>query len=150
MGHSVVVLDSILSAEECDHLIEESSSVAISAQRQADQLSDGRVRLPVCDNFPEATQISCDAILVRVLTWLEKRLPALRKALFENLPLSTCLRNPQLRFAVGEPAVNVYTAGGRFEPHQDKESLTVLSILSKGEAFGGGGTAFWSSGDMTI
>jgi len=150
LGHSVVVIDALLSPKDCDCLIAEALNATISSQRQADQTSDGRVRLPVCDVFNEETQMRCDAILVRTLTWLGVYLPNLRTALFQDVPLLSCIRNPQLNFACGEPAVNVYTVGGRFQPHKDKESLTVLSILSKTEAFDGGGTAFWSSGELVF
>ncbi|KOO36090.1 hypothetical protein Ctob_010989 [Chrysochromulina tobinii] len=47
-------------------------------------------------------------------------------------------------FSGHEPAINVYTAGGEFEPHEDKHMLTVLVSLSPLDAFEGGGTAFWS------
>ena len=47
----------------------------------------------------------------------------------------------------GEPAVNVYTEGGRFKPHRDKQNLTIIVPLSDKVAFTGGGTAFWSLTD---
>merc|ERR1740123_2655130 len=43
--------------------------------------------------------------------------------------------------------VNVYTEGGAFTRHRDREHLTVLVPLNQAEeAFIGGGTAFYSSG----
>lgn len=47
-------------------------------------------------------------------------------------------------FSGHEPAINVYTAGGEFEPHEDKHALTVLVPLSPLGSFEGGGTGFWS------
>ena len=61
-----------------------------------------------------------------------------------SLPTS-CVHNRRLVFATNEPAINVYTQGGGFLAHQDKQSLTVLVNLSSGGGeFQGGGTAFWS------
>ena len=45
-----------------------------------------------------------------------------------------------------EPAVNLYTAGGSFEAHEDGYSLTINCLLDA-EGFEGGGTEFWSEGD---
>eukprot|EP00966_Prymnesium_polylepis_P237325 5488874-Prymnesium_polylepis.1 len=47
-------------------------------------------------------------------------------------------------FSGHEPAINRYTAGGRFDAHEDKHMLTVLVPLSPNDAFEGGGTGFWS------
>ena len=47
-------------------------------------------------------------------------------------------------FSGHEPAINCYTAGGEFEPHEDKHMLTILVPLSPPGAFEGGGTGFWS------
>ena len=55
--------------------------------------------------------------------------------------------NKMIGFTGGEPAINVYTAGGGFKAHQDKQSLTILVSLSPGDDFAGGGTAFWSTED---
>jgi len=56
-------------------------------------------------------------------------------------------RDPRLVFTPGEPACNVYTSGGCFSPHQDRQTLTVLLVLSNRDHFAGGGTAFWSARD---
>jgi hypothetical protein len=53
-------------------------------------------------------------------------------------------RDLGLVFTPGEPACNVYTAGGEFTPHEDGGSLTLLLPLSSADAFTGGGTGFWS------
>ena len=44
--------------------------------------------------------------------------------------------------------MNVYTKGGRFKPHRDKQTLTIIvPLVDSGVAFTGGGTAFWSLED---
>lgn len=52
-----------------------------------------------------------------------------------------------------EPAVNRYTAGGCFETHTDKHALTVNVLLHdgglNGDAFDGGGTAFFREDEDT-
>lgn len=50
-----------------------------------------------------------------------------------------------LVFASREPAVNVYTQGGEFLPHQDGQTLTLLFPLSldTSQDYQGGGTALW-------
>mmetsp|Transcript_17138 Transcript_17138/g.28708 ORF Transcript_17138/g.28708 Transcript_17138/m.28708 type:complete len:127 (+) Transcript_17138:480-860(+) len=48
------------------------------------------------------------------------------------------------RYSAGEPAVNIYQAGGEFAPHTDNEHLTMLIPLDPVGAFEGGGTAFWA------
>lgn len=50
----------------------------------------------------------------------------------------------ELEWSEGEPAINVYTADGRFGPHKDHMALTVLVPLSSPADFAGGGTGFWS------
>ena len=56
--------------------------------------------------------------------------------------------NTRLEHSPGEPALNVYRNGGRFKPHCDLQSLTILVALSDpAQDFEGGGTAFWSIED---
>ena len=57
------------------------------------------------------------------------------------------LDNPLVVFSDREPAINVYSAQGAFQPHEDKEALTVLINLSEADAYTGGGTGFWSAED---
>ena len=55
----------------------------------------------------------CDAILVRTVARLDACLPDVSRRLFGTGALeSTILHNPGLRFSPGEPAINIYTAGG--------------------------------------
>jgi len=53
-------------------------------------------------------------------------------------------RNAGLAFTPGEPACNVYTSGGRFTPHEDGQSLTVIVVLTDKDSFVGGGNRFCS------
>jgi hypothetical protein len=45
----------------------------------------------------------------------------------------------ELEWSEGEPAINVYTADGRFGAHKDHMALTVLIPLSSPADFTGGG-----------
>jgi hypothetical protein len=59
-------------------------------------------------------------------------------------PLSTDIRRFLLRNIEGADIAAGYSRGGFFEPHRDKHALTVNVLLgSAGDAFDGGGTAFW-------
>ena len=51
----------------------------------------------------------------------------------------------ELEWSEGEPAINVYTAGGRFGAHKDHQALTVLIPLTAPDEFAGGGTGFWTA-----
>jgi hypothetical protein len=112
----------------------------------------GRTRLPIADMLGASGVAACDAILLRALSMLDVITPLLTPALFPHdasrspcLSPTSCVHNPRLVFSTSEPAINVYTQGGGFRAHQDKQSLTVLvSLSSRGAEFQGGGTAFWS------
>jgi len=104
----------------------------------------GRHRMPIDKSLTAEGQALCDELLVRALSLLDARLKnALFDGCFAQGPL-TCVRNPRLAFSTGEPAINVYHAGGGFKAHEDKQALTVLVPLSAGADFEGAGTAFWS------
>jgi hypothetical protein len=90
----------------------------------------------------------CEALFVRSLALLDDQLPTLHSLLFGSLPL-TCSTNDELTFSQGEPAINVYTRGGDFRAHTDKQSLTILLVLSDEDEFEGGGTAFFSDDVVT-
>jgi len=141
LGHSVVLIGDVATVEECETLIATAMGVGVKPH-------NGRVRTPVQHMFDESKQALCNAILVRVLGLVEKDFPALRTALFRQVPLARCIGNPELTFAMGEPAVNIYTVSGQFAPHEDEESLTILTTLSPRESFQGGGTAFWRAGEF--
>ena len=52
----------------------------------------------------------------------------------------------ELEWSEGEPAINVYSANGRFGAHKDHLALTVLIPLTSTATFTGGGTGFWAGG----
>lgn len=105
--------------------------------------------MPIADALDTAGVATCDSLLLRAVALLDAVTPLLTRALFPPhaaLSTATCVHNPNLAFSTGEPAINIYTEGGGFQPHEDKQSLTVLVNLSTpGADFQGGGTAFWSS-----
>ena len=119
----------------------------------------GRTRMPIADMLGASGVATCDALLLRALSQLDATMPLLTPALFPHgscsptcapcLSPTSCVHNPRLVFSTGEPAINVYTQGGGFQAHQDKQSLTILVNLSipggelEGGEFEGGGTAFW-------
>lgn len=106
-----------------------------------------RRRMPIDLSLTAEGQALCDKLLVRALSLLDA---PLKNALFDGCLArspSTCLHNPRLAFSTGEPAINVYDAGGGFTAHKDKQALTVLVPLSGAEDFTGAGTAFWSIKD---
>jgi len=87
-----------------------------------------------------------DAVLTRrLLHMMESCMPALAMSLFgQERELTEML----LSYSPGEPAVNVYYPGGGFSPHTDKQAITMLIPLSAGDAYSGGGTAFWSGSHL--
>jgi hypothetical protein len=96
-------------------------------------------RVSLCDMTADARAISDHIITARVLPLLELHHPQL----CQELHLQGW-RDGELEWATDEPAVNRYTRGGVFEPHQDGFSLTCLVLLSSAEGdFEGGGTAFF-------
>ena len=109
-----------------------------------------RIRMPVDEMLGDAGRKTCDAVLMRAMRALEAAQPALSHGLFPDSfsgtgrRARTCLGNKRLVFAAGEPAINVYTPGGCFVPHEDGQSLSVLVNLSHPDDFDGGGTAFWA------
>jgi len=144
-SHSIMEISSVASFEECAALHDHATAVA-SRERVARQKSGpaygtdgmrydgrtGRIRGPVKELLDEQSQELCDTILMRVVAELERQMPALVPRLFgAGVLLRSILHNAQLAFSPGEPAINVYTAGGNFDAHTDKQSLTILVPLSR-------------------
>jgi hypothetical protein len=102
-------------------------------------------RMPVAD-LAECAHAICDLLLRRALRLVEAELPVLATSWFGQ---SSALAEMEFAFSMREPAVNEYCAGGEFEPHTDKQHLTVLVPLSDPASFSGGGTAFWACTDAT-
>lgn len=149
-GHSVLLLKSVASDEECAAL-RAAASTAAASERSSRGLH-GLVREPIeiLLRGDERSFSLCDALLVRQHAMLISHLPSLIAALFgsDGLSSATCVGNGRLVWSPGEPALNVYTPGGCFTPHADEQSLTCLLNLSqRDEHYVGGGTAFWSLAD---
>lgn len=159
MGNSLLLLDSLASASECQALLEEAAASADDAFEAQTRPSakygatpPARVRMELVDHFDEHTIALCDLLLRRAVSRLGKELPSVvERQLGLGLGEGFASMRPgigsMLGFSDGEPAINVYRAGGLFKPHEDKQSLTVLVPLSDAlnGAFVGGGTAFWTT-----
>lgn len=156
-GHSVLV-QKLATPAECKVLKDWATSTAsIEMEKSLDHVAlgfirnTGRVRMPIARMLGADSHALCEELLLRSLALLEEQAPTLNTVLLGGCPL-TLAGNAGLSFAAGEPAINVYTEGGGFKPHEDKQSLTILTMLSDGEdgegcEFDGGGTAFWSAAD---
>lgn len=153
----MLVLDNLVSADECEALRSEACECACEERESQTRSSakygasvPARVRLPIADHLAAEEVELCDRILMRSVAVLTEQLPELLADRFgATLDGGTVLGNARLGFSDGEPAVNVYTAGGYFKPHEDKQAITVLVPLNDAAAgsFVGGGTGFWSASD---
>lgn len=159
-GHSILVCEpDEESRDEWAALRDEATALACTELEERalllelgmldDVMADdaGRVRMRVVDRLSAAAQGRCDRLYMRALG----RLATLEDAhvLFRDcLSATTCLEDEErFQWSPGEPAVNVYRAGGEFRPHEDEHTLTLLMPLTDACNFGGGGTAFWSLED---
>lgn len=123
--------------------------------------------------FSQDVVLCCEEILLRVLDFVDDNIPSVYETLFRpsdawasRQPLTAQGTQPEvpppsyladscpslrelymageLEWSEGEPAINVYTANGRFGPHADHMGLTVLIPLTCPTTdFSGGGTGFW-------
>ena len=123
-GHSVLLLDALATAAECDKILRHSSEAAEVQREACDpgcRVNPGRVRMPVVSTPAlEPARDICEMLLLRALEVVEFQLPQLHTTLFSDLGHSTeCMNNPRFTFSDSEPAINVYRAGGHFERHQD-------------------------------
>ena len=139
-AHSVYTLPSFATGAECEALIAEAAKLMESYKR-SDTEPPTRCRLALASAI-ETT------MLHRILHYMEEHMPSLAASLW-GTSCAADLVDMSANFSPGEPAVNVYTAGGRFAPHTDKEDLTLLVPLSPPGAFEGGGTAFWSDDHLS-
>ena len=106
-------------------------------------------RLPLYA-LPASGAALCDELLLRALSVMDGQIDGqLTRDLFGDCLAddTSCRYNPRLKFSKGEPAINVYSTGGAFKPHEDSQALTILMPLSEASDFEGGGTAFWSVSD---
>jgi hypothetical protein len=118
IGHSVFTVANFASSAECDDLIAAGYRVLKSYSRSVQY---PRERLPL------ATRLD-HTLFLRLLSLLELHMPDFCESTFGQ---SSQLKDMGRRFSPGEPAVNIYTAGGEFAPHTDKEHVTMLSMLPR-------------------
>ena len=110
LGHSVIVVPDFVSTSECDQLIAMATELAQHPPPQLTgdnpALTAGRLRLPAVDWPGAAARALSDALVRRALAFAREQLPLLGLGEEEE---------EALVFSEGEPAVNVYTAGGQVE-----------------------------------
>ncbi|GFH51515.1 hypothetical protein CTEN210_07991 [Chaetoceros tenuissimus] len=159
-GESILVLEDLISTEELTSI--KVAADEIQARNSSERMSkglknEGLVRIPLidaaqrasklntpfADTFPRDIDDKLNTILSKVLDRLDSDHERLIERLLSCHRLQNLFKNDMLQFSSREPAVNVYTKGGSFRPHEDGQQLTVLIYLSHPTEFDGGGTAFW-------
>jgi len=125
--------------------------------------------------FDSEVVLGCEELLLRVLDRVDEQLPSVYESLFApsegwlaRQPLTALGQPPtaspadhlqdacpslrelymagELEWSEGEPAINVYKAGGGFGAHKDHMALTfILPLTCPTRGFSGGGTGFWSA-----
>ena len=116
VGHSVFTAPDFATQAECESLVAAGYRVLNSYDRTERY---PRERLPVVTKM--------DGVLLhRLLALVEAQLPAYAQSVFGQ---KVDLHEMSRRYSPGEPAVNVYTTGGEFAPHTDKEHMTLLCAL---------------------
>lgn len=154
LGHSILVLKSLATGKECASLCQEATTFAQSDKAKQFECKPGRVRMPIKDALGKQGQSLSERILLRALKDIAPSIvPSLTmdlfgKAVVDSFATEGVVHNGRLKFSEGEPAINVYSPDGDFLPHKDKESLTLLVNLSEEDAYGGGGTGFFSISDL--
>ena len=132
-GRSVFTCDSFASPAECQTLVDAAHRLLATKGYDDQKAQPSKSRLSI--------DCPVDQVLrLRLLALMEQELPAFAQSVFGQ---NTDLAGMQCEYSPGEPAVNIYTAGGEFAPHTDKQSVSLLVPLSAAGAFEGGGTAFW-------
>jgi len=160
-GESVFLLSDFTSEEECAELASACSKAAGSHRKLVVKPGSGSpdlVRLPTLSAaaravkrntpcakaLPEDLDKECNRLLLKISARVDQQMESIGRSLFSGCSLHRLYLEDALGFASREPAVNVYTSGGHFLPHEDGHSLTVLVPLSRPDHdFTGGGTAFW-------
>ena len=133
--------------------------------------SVGRTRVPI-GTLSRASAAMYSSTFAKVLTLVDEQIPSVAalietsfhheedsrpRASSEAVSSSSSRTPPSLKpslaslhasgsleFSAREPAINIYTAGGEFNAHTDRQTLTVLIYLTPPETCEGGGTGFWS------
>ena len=139
--NSILLAPALLSAEECSTLIHlaNARAEAVFGFNTGARNKQSTCRIRICDLAAEARALD-QVLRLRVLSLLEEEQPAIAMHLFgHDANLSTLAAS----FSACEPAINIYTAGGDFEEHEDGYALSINVLLSNGAAdFAGGGTRF--------
>eukprot|EP00961_Rhodomonas_salina_P084071 1130207-Rhodomonas_salina.3 len=164
-GDGVIVMPNILTDEECQALTDAGTSAVQKYSLGSGLPIPGLTRLPAMavgtrveptserrsgryEPIPALTALDdtlCDALITRILLRLDEELPLLVQRQFgAGQSLVELYAANELEFSKGEPAVNIYAAGGEFEPHKDYDALTVLVALTDPDTYSGGGTGLWS------
>lgn len=139
--NSILLLPQLLTDQECDLLMGAAEECVAGTCTVPGALE----RVRVCLLGVDAWRLSTAVLLERVLGFLEKEMPQVAQALFGY---SSNLGNMSLSFSFEEPTVNRYEAGGNFEEHTDGHALTVNILLSSPASFRGGGTLFFTEGEV--
>lgn len=180
-GEAVVTIPNVADFGECLDLVQAGLNARAMRGGGDTAAARGRSRFSVSDPsaFPDGNVVlSCDEILLRVLDYLDDRIPSVYETLFRpsedwlwRQPLNAMLEEPtvppedylaetcgslrelylmgELEWSEGEPAINVYESEGYFGCHKDHLALTVLiPLTSPGDQFLGGGTGYWRGNRM--
>ena len=132
-GHWVYTVANFATDKECEKLVDTATGLLKSFR-----VRNNRYRLNIGTETDRA-------IRRRLLQFMETERADLAETLFGQ---REGLADMLVRFSPGEPAVNVYSMGGEFQPHTDNENITILVNLSPPGSFEGGGTAFWKDGHV--
>jgi len=162
LQNSVILIPDLLSPEECRILISAADKCSEHGHGQGSfenlwrairrSLCSSAVqdeptqRFYMCDLDIAAQELSAVILRDRVLPFIEQEMPQVAQAVFGS---SAGLVSREFSFSPNEPAINRYTAGGAFEAHTDKMSVTVNVLLSQKGAFSGGGTLFQPEASAT-
>ena len=159
---SILLIPGVLSGPECDALVgdvdrnlddegyrrdltsraEDSDGPDVEEEEDGTTHADSLGRVSISDASVSSRRLSDDLTKRRILPLIARKMPRT----LENLDLAG-FDSPDAVFewAANEPTVNRYCVGGRFDPHRDGYSLTVVILLSDADSFGGGGTRFFES-----
>lgn len=133
LGHSVLIVENLVTSEEVDALKSEAILTADHLERASNQRSTrtgehrfssrtappsqrpnnaGRRRMPIANALAKPGQALCDAILLRALSHIAVHTQELTEVLFEGgdcLSGTTCIHNPKLAFSTGEVRAPVFS-----------------------------------------
>jgi hypothetical protein len=146
LGHSLFLIDELVGAEERETLMRLANDTVTRLKPSFSGPGANFWKLNIALQVGREAIELADLVLRRVLLKVEQEWPALALRLFGRaVGLSTLPLEKLECKVIHEPAVNVYTAGGNFEPHEDGHALTILVPLSPEGSFTGGGTGFYRS-----